>query len=831
MQRKRLFYHLRLLLLVIVGIIIGTIVGGIYYINETGINDQWRARIAQELENIGIIADFESLRIEPTRGLVAGGVKIYADESRQEVLARLEHLVINVDKTKLMRGKVRVNKVALKKADISMPIDPDDPNSPKVVMNELEGEMLLPDKHTVDARNVSGMVAGIKLELDARIWSKHLTGKQPEPVKEVRVSRIKLIARIIQEIQHWHWPENEPPLLQLYLEGNVDNPDSARLDFTLTASELERDGVVLNDVKIRGDYKNKVVTLDTIELGDGAGKISAKADFYVATRSGRFSADSSLHIQMLARKVFGIGILQQITFSTPPRIKCTGSIDFNENFQPDLQITGNTSITDFSCLGTRFKSLQTDFSARGTDAFLTGINLKHTKGDLKGRILLKNDTIRYEADSTLPPAAYLAFIKDSPIAKALEDADFHADSSVHITSTGTMNRSNLTDWAASGTAEFHNFSYMNVPMHSLSGKYEMSDIISRFNGIKANLDYTNYRLRKRHGGPTSARVSVDAITIDRTDKTVALSNIKTTAWPAPIVKLFVPSVAKHIENYRFHRPPSLVASGVFGLKKNDPRTNFRIDASSFGSMNYDFLGKSLTLQRLKAKVRIKSDRVEVTNLSFNTFQGTSKGYITVYTSQAKKAKYNGAFQWSRLHLKNIGRLYQFKNAERGLLTGRLDFSGKADNMRLFNGKGDLALERGNLFSVPMLGPLSPLIGTVLGKRNPAQQQAENASCTFIIKNGIIHSNDFLATTRSLKFTGEGRIDLQQKNIDLLFRMNARGLFSIFSLPLRPFMGLFQFHGTGYVMNPRWRTVIFTNPKRGKNDPIFRKPPKAKVIKE
>mgnify|MGYP000218144430 FL=1 len=271
MPRKRLLHHLRLLLILIVGLVVGTIIGGIYYINQTGVNDHWRSKIAQELENIGIIADFESLRIEPTRGLVAGGVRIYADESRKEVLARLEHLVIDVDKTKLMRGDLRVNKVSLKKADISLPIDPDDPNGPRVVMNKLQGDLHLPDRNTIDARDVSGMVAGIRLELDARIWSEHLAGKQPQPLKEARVARIKLIARIIQEIQRWHWPEGKPPLLKLYLEGNVDNPDSARLNFTLTATELERGGVVLNGVKISGDYKNKedVVGWEVVEQYGG----------------------------------------------------------------------------------------------------------------------------------------------------------------------------------------------------------------------------------------------------------------------------------------------------------------------------------------------------------------------------------------------------------------------------------------------------------------------------------------------------------------------------------------------------------------------------------
>jgi len=312
---------------------------------------------------------------------------------------------------------------------------------------------------------------------------------------------------------------------------------------------------------------------------------------------------------------------------------------------------------------------------------------------------------------------------------------------------------------------------------------------------------------------------------------VRLSNVRGTAWPAPIVRLFNGDVADHVEEYRFHRPPSLYASGTFDMRHTGQQTDFSINVSSPGSMNYDFLAEPLTLRQLKAKVKIRGDRVNVDNLSYSAFKGPCSGSLVVYTSTPGRTRYNGEMQWRRLHLKGIGALYEFKNANQGLLTGRIDFSGENDALSKFNGKGYLALEKGNLFSVPMLGPLSPLVGVVLGKRNPANATAKDASCSYVIKNGVILSNDFLATTRSLKFTGEGSIDLNKKEMDLLVRMNARGLLSVFSLPLRPFIGLFQFKGTGYVMNPTWRTTMFTSPTRGKKDPIFRKPPKAQVIRE
>ena len=832
MLRRRILHHIRFIAVLCIGLILGTVVGGVYYLNQSGLNDQWRDRIAQELENLGVVADFESLRFQPTKGLVATGVRVYADDSRETIVARLEHLVIDVDKTKLIRGIVRVNNVSLKKADISLPIDPDDPNGPRVTMNDLSGDMFLPDKRTIEASGITGMVAGIHLSMNARIWSEHLGApKQPKPVKDVRLARVKLIARIIQEIHEWHWPEGKPPELELYLEGNVDNPDSARLDFILKASELERSGVVLKDIEIRGDYKNRVVTLERMSLSDGSGKLEAQADFRPKQLRGRFKADSTLHIQMLARQLFGVVIMNQLTFSTPPSISCTGEISFDEDFTPDVLVTGHANIDYFSCLGSRFKHLKTDFSTQGSDAFLTGLHVTHDQGKLKGRILLKNEIIRYQAESTLPASAYAPFLTNSGIEKALSRAEFTDSSKIHITAQGTMSRNDLTQWEAEGHANLQNFTFKDSPLHSLEGDYSLNRLRSHFTDVRANFDYKDYILRRKHGGPSSAKLRASSITVDVAKNLISIKNISGTAWPAPVVRLFDPDLADHVECYRFHRPPSLLASGTFDLRDNGSQSDFTINLSSPGSMNYEFLGEPLTLRRLKARVKIRDDRVDVNQLSFYTLQGACSGNVRVYTSNPASSRYAGDMQFRRLHLKDIGKLYEFDNANRGLLTGRIDFNGEGDNMRKFNGKGSLALEKGNLFSVPMLGPISPLVGIVLGKRNPTEETAKDASLSYVIQNGIVYSNDFLATTRSLKFTGEGKVDLKEKEIDMLMRMNARGLFGFLALPVRPFMGLFQFKGTGPVMNPKWRTSMFTTPTRGKKDPIFRKPPKARVIKE
>ena len=145
-----------------------------------------------------------------------------------------------------------------------------------------------------------------------------------------------------------------------------------------------------------------------------------------------------------------------------------------------------------------------------------------------------------------------------------------------------------------------------------------------------------------------------------------------------------------------------------------------------------------------------------------------------------------------------------------------------------NGEGLIALEKAELFSVPMFGPLTPLIGGVLNDERAGRQQARHAFCTFRIQNGILSTNDFQTSTSSLNFAGDGSIDLKERTLDMTMRMNARGLLGLITLPLRPFSGLFQFHGTGPLKDAKWESMKVTPPPESQRE-ILLAPPKAKPV--
>ncbi len=112
---------------------------------------------------------------------------------------------------------------------------------------------------------------------------------------------------------------------------------------------------------------------------------------------------------------------------------------------------------------------------------------------------------------------------------------------------------------------------------------------------------------------------------------------------------------------------------------------------------------------------------------------------------------------------------------------------------------------------------------VLGDKRIGAERAKNASCDFRIKDGVMASDSFVTTTKSLVFTGEGWVDLDKKSMDMTMRVNARGLLGLVTFPFRPFYGLFQFQGTGPLDKPVWNQVAFTKPHDKVQEILLKEP--------
>ena len=280
----------------------------------------------------------------------------------------------------------------------------------------------------------------------------------------------------------------------------------------------------------------------------------------------------------------------------------------------------------------------------------------------------------------------------------------------------------------------------------------------------------------------------------------------------------------------FHQPPLVTVSGRFDHSEGGPETAVKTRVEANGITDYDFLGKTLQINALAADITSKSNRHDVAALDFQTFRGNGAGSLTVRKAPQGTTLIEGGIRWDNLSLSEIGRKFSFEKDALGSITGRLDFTTVAGDIRSLNGKGVVGLTSGQLFNVPIFGPLSLPLGTILGKEY-SHEQAQDASATFVLKSGKAFTKDLLTSTPSTTFVGEGFIDLSENEMDLTMRMNARGLLGLVTLPLAPLRGLFQFRGQGPLKQPVWRSAPFTEPDEGPSHPIFKDPPRAQIVPE
>jgi hypothetical protein len=119
------------------------------------------------------------------------------------------------------------------------------------------------------------------------------------------------------------------------------------------------------------------------------------------------------------------------------------------------------------------------------------------------------------------------------------------------------------------------------------------------------------------------------------------------------------------------------------------------------------------------------------------------------------------------------------------------------------GTGKLEVTDGDVFAIPIFGPLSGLLNSVLpGKLG--YSVAHKANATFTIKDGVIHTDDFQVAGKLFSMLGRGDIHFLDDKLDFTVRMNANGA----GVLLTPMYKLFEYTGEGSLKRPDWHPSRF-----------------------
>jgi hypothetical protein len=822
MTRLHLLRNLRSAAYLLVLAAVIAVIATLWWANHTGLPATWRAAIEREFAKQGVHVTLGSLSYIPFTGIVASEVRVFAGPDHAVILSQLERILIDLDKAKLARGEVRLTRIQISDTSLRLPIQPGNPDTEILDIHGLTGTLLMPGGRLLELRDARGTVAGIEVTLGARLLKYRDTGApaQADPNKE---SRLRLFSQILKELKNWHFDTTHPPALRIFIEGDLSDGASLVARLALNAKAVEKNRHVIDEVTAEGNLTGSLLTLAAVRARDAHGSFEGRVDYDVSGREGRFDGTSSLNVPQLLKSWLGLPELQDITFGGGQALEAAGDFKLDQDGVPQVRMTGHARCEAVVLRGIPFDVIEGSFAWRAGEAYLRDLRFVRPDGEARGKIMIQWPLVRMALTTTLPIPVYRPFFVGQPLQQVLADFGERANAAVQVSLEGGFDATDTQSWAFSGSGQVNHITYKGVPVDSAQCKMSLDHRALDFSEGTVVFNYQDYPLRKAFAGPASGTIHAGRIRYDASNKTVAVEEVVGSVWAAPVVRLFAPAIAESLEVYRFHRPPRLAAGGIIDVTPQG-RTALTVDFRAKDPAEYVFLGKNLTLEQASGKVAIRGSSVLIDDLELVTFGGPVAGRVHVVNPK----KVSGEFSWTDLSLSAINSTYGFNMKGGGTLTGRLDYAFIEDKLETFNGSGLFAVEKSELFSAPIAGPLSPLIAAVLGDRHAGFERAENAFCTFTIQDGILHTKDFHTSTPSLVFAGDGAVDLKNRTLDMNLRVDARGLLGLVTLPLRPFYGLFQFRGSGPLAKPEWHKAGFTQPPPEQSK-ILALPPKARVI--
>src|SRR5437899_9469146 len=153
--------------LVILGVILG-IGGGGYYLAKRGFGRQWRYRVVEELRKHGVEASIGRLTLDPFRGLIAKNVRIFDYKNRENTLALISEVSLDINYAALIHHESFLNALDVRDAQITLPLRTPEGRTEKVQLNNFRAHIYFPPEQ-IYVSQAEGIFCGIRISASGQL--------------------------------------------------------------------------------------------------------------------------------------------------------------------------------------------------------------------------------------------------------------------------------------------------------------------------------------------------------------------------------------------------------------------------------------------------------------------------------------------------------------------------------------------------------------------------------------------------------------------------------------------------------------------------------------
>jgi len=756
-------------------LLVAALVGGSWYLAKRGFGRQWRYRVVEELRKHGVEASVRRLTLDPFRGLVAQDVRIFDYHHREETLARISEIALDINYAALLHRQPFLNAIDIRNAQLALPLKSPDGTPMKAQVTNIRAHVYFPPEQ-IYVSQAEGIFCGIRISATGQLIKRE--GYRPSAgiSAEEWQSRVALFQRLVAELERFTYP-GAVPQLQLKFSGDLAQLEDARADLNLRSDRIQNRGYEAKAFFANAEWAEQKLNITQCEWSDDSGAFAGRASWSRSDGKAEFQARSTLDLKRVVDALGFKELFGEIMFSAPPLVEISGSFGGSDG-QATRMLIGRVTLGNFSYKSVPFVGLTGNFSWDGERTMLREIHLQHESGEAIAELFDAPKDFKLNLEGTINPGVFSPWAPEE-FRKFLAEWEWQRPPTMRLSIRGPGH--DPASWVGEGTLALQRTRFRGVWMNSASGTLRFE------NGA---VTYQNFRVTRDEG------IGTGSFTYDFTKHEVRIENVKSTLRPADAIFWIEPKLWKDVAPYKFRKSPNVTVNGVVQFR-GGKNTHLEIGISAPEGMDYTFLGKSLPFDSAAGQLLFTDDRLQLQNVEGALFSGSVRGSADI--SLAKDdPHYSAKLILSRIDFPRLTDLYFKYQTARGKLSAAYDFSGLGSQSRSMRGSGKVEVTDGDVFAIPIFGPLSDLLGKFFPQAG--YSIAHKATADFTVKQGVIHTENLNVAGKLFGMLGHGDVLFADDKLDMDVRINANGP----GFVLLPVYKLFEYKGEGSLSKPTWR---------------------------
>ncbi len=757
----------------------------ILYLREAGLGYGLKEQVAAALSGEGFTTTIDRLYFDPFNGLVAQNIEITAKTPGGGNLARVERIVVSASLSELLAKKISIDHIQLNDTDVSIPLSKA-PDAMRLKLTGVSAQCLF-FSDQVRISYFEGTVQGIRVYLSGLLQNplSFQTKGGAGPVGGQAVhSAVEEWLQRFSEITF----TGPSPELRAEVSGDLADPGSV----TVSPITLRTGGIVgpnwkIDGLEVEAEFRDGGLSVRKFLARAGGGELNLSADW----------RDKAVVFEVLSSVGLGpfVGLLPKnspvhdLKLSGVPMIEASGRVSF-ESEPVTYNVLGAIRLESFSFRKVAFDGFSTDFAVRDGRFYARGAELTVGESVLKAAVLSEPGNFRARMTNTILPTHFTSLL--SPNDQVfLGYMEFKDPPFLELELQG--DKPELAAITGHGSMKLGRTAVRKAWMDRIESKIDIAD---------SAFTYRDFTITRGKGKGTGTLV------YDVGKHEVRLENVKSTLPPVDVMMWVDPKIADAIRPYRFREPPLVRADGKVHM--TDPeKNNLALKISSSEGLDYDLLNRTLKFGRTEADVNIKGKYV-LADVKSARLMGGEAGVRAKVSIDDKNPVFSADLDMRRVDFAQLTKLYFDYDDSKGQVSGKFRFSARMKEEEKLRGEGSIRVENGQVFAIPILGPLSDIINKIIPKAG--YQTARLATADFTIGDEKIHTDNLEIEGAGFSMFGNGDIFFMRDRMNLSVRINARG---IPGLVLFPVSKLFEYVSTGSVSEPEWKPKII--PRFGSGD--------------